>query len=84
MEESPLDQLNVQLPGRALTTEILLTLLLRRHSKSGQLLKAADERLSQLEAELLKQGRLSDYELKVFASARVALDEFVRNVRPRD
>lgn len=83
MEEFPLDKLNVQLPGRAMTIEILLTLLLRRHSKAGQLLKAADERINQLEAALLKDGRgFSDYELQVFAAARETLDEFVRNVRP--
>lgn len=83
MEESPLDQLNVQLPGRMLVAEILLTLLLRRHSKAGQMMKQADERLTQLEAALMDQGAHTDYALNVFVAARETLDEFVRNVGPR-
>ncbi|XUM25087.1 hypothetical protein ACRAVF_34030 (plasmid) [Bradyrhizobium oligotrophicum S58] len=83
MDESPLDQLNVQLPGRMLTMEILLTLLLRKQSKAGQILKAADERLSVLEAVLIKDGHVTDYQLNVFAAARASLDHFVRNVGPR-
>lgn len=82
MEKSVLDELNVQLPGRLLTVEILLTLLLSRHSKAGQMLQATDERLHQLEATLLEQGALTDYALNVFAAARSTLDEFIRNVRP--
>lgn len=84
MEESPLDELNVQLPGRMLVAEILLTLLLRRNSKAGQMLKQADGRLSELEGALLQQGAHTDYALKVFAAARETLDEFVRNVGPRN
>lgn len=84
MEESPLDQLNVQLPGRMLVAEIVLTLLLRRHSKAGQMLKQADDRLSQLEAVLLQQDAHTDYALAVFAAARETLDEFVRNIGPRN
>jgi hypothetical protein len=84
MEESPLDQLNVQLPGRMLVAEIILTLLLRKHSKAGQMLKQADDRLSQLEAALMQQGAHTDYALAVFAAARETLDEFVRNVGPRN
>lgn len=83
MEESPLDELNVQLPGRALVAEILLTLLLQTHPDAPQILKAADERVSQLEAAILEQEALTDYAIKMFASARETLDEFVRNVGPR-
>lgn len=83
MEKSVLDELNVQLPGRLLTVEILLTLLLRRHSRAGQMLKETDDRLSQLEAALQQQGAHTDYALNVFAAARATLDEFVRNVGPR-
>ena len=82
MEESVLDQLNVQLPGRMLVAEILLTLLLRKHSKAGQMLQAADERLNQLEAALMQDGDFTDYLLNVFAAARASLDTFVRNVGP--
>jgi hypothetical protein len=84
MEESPFDQLNIHLPGRMLVAEILLTLLLRRSSKAGQMLKQADDRLGQLEAALMEQGAHSDYALAVFAAARETLDEFVRNVGPRN
>jgi hypothetical protein len=83
MEERVLDQLNVQLPGRMLVAEILLTLLLRKQSKAGQILKATDERLSVLEAVLQRDGNPTDYQLHVFAAARATLDEFVRNVGPR-
>jgi hypothetical protein len=83
MEESVLDQLNVQLPGRMLVAEILLTLLLRKHSKAGQMLRQTDDRLGQLEAALLQQGALNDYALAVFAAARQSLDTLVRDVGPR-
>ena len=84
MEESPLDQLNIQLPGRLLLAEILITLILRGHKKAAQMLKAADQRLDQLEAALVSQGAHTDYALAMFATAREVLDEFVRNVRPRN
>lgn len=79
-ETSPLDALNVQLPGRLLAVEILLVLLLRQKSNASQLLAQADEILTTLEANEMKH-RATDYALHMFAAARANLDQIASQTR---
>ncbi|MFM9500920.1 hypothetical protein ACKI1Q_46060, partial [Streptomyces galilaeus] len=52
MSENPFDQLSAQLPGRILTLEILVTLLLRRKSDAVKILRETEAILLGLEASL--------------------------------
>lgn len=82
-EPGPLDELNVQLPGRMLALEIVVTLLLRQKANPRAIMQAADERLTALEAlEIpLAETRGSDYALKLFAAARENLDTMAAQSR---
>jgi hypothetical protein len=70
----PLDDLNVQLPGRLMAVEIVMVLLLRELPKKKRtgLFTLADHILSTLEADIHAQGlgQTDDYALKSFAAAR--------------
>ncbi len=81
----PLDQLNVQLPGRLMTLEILIVLLLRQKSNVGRLLAQADEILTVLETNEFKNGppAVAEYALHVFAAARESLDKLSTEARRR-
>lgn len=74
----PLDDLNVQLPGRLMAVEILMVMLLRElpKKKRNDLFAVADHILSTLEADIHAQGlgRADNYALKSFAAARENLD----------
>ena len=73
------DDLNVQLPGRMMTLEILVVLLLREKpaSKRRQMLTHTDQILSAIEAEIHAAGigQSDGYALKVFGAARQSLDK---------
>lgn len=83
MEESPLDQLNVQIPGRLLAIEIIVLLMLHLQPRALELLKFADDRLNELEAHLVSEGAHSDQVLTMFGAARAIIDQFIRDL-PRD
>ncbi|WP_371346246.1 hypothetical protein [Ancylobacter sp. IITR112] len=79
---NPLNELNVQLPGRLMTLEILVTLLLREKAGSGRMLAQARQALSHIEAEILRTtppGEL-DYPFAIFAAARAAVDKIAAEV----
>lgn len=73
------DDLNVQLPGRMATLEILIVLLLREKpaGKRRQMLAQADQIISTIEADIHAAGigQAEDYALKVFGVARQSLDK---------
>lgn len=73
---NPLDELNVQLPGRLTTVEILLTLLLREKSGARKLFVEADAILAAYESAVTADGLGADdaYALKLFEAARQSLD----------
>jgi hypothetical protein len=83
--EDPLDQLNVQLPGRMLAVEIVLVLLLRQKSNVGRLMASADEILTLLETNEFNTGpaATANYALHVFAAARQSLDKLSAEARRR-
>lgn len=81
MSESPLDQLNVNLPGRLMVVELLLLQLLKRHSKAGQFFKGVDQQLAEAESGMIGEGFGSQYVLEVSAAARESLDWFIREYR---
>lgn len=80
---NPMDELNVQLPGRLMTVEILVTLLLREKANARKLLVAAENQLGHLEGAVLADtpAQHRDYAMKMFEAARQNLDAFNRNVR---
>ena len=71
---SPNDELNVQLPGRLITIEILLVLLLRQKPDAARIMREADAMLEGIEANL-HEGDPSVYALEVLSTARAALDK---------
>lgn len=82
-DESPLDELAVQLPGRLMAIEIVLVLLLRQKANAGRLLAGAETILSHLEANEMANGPddAKDYALKCYATARESLDKMALEVR---
>ena len=70
----PNDELNVQLPGRLITIEILLVLLLRQKPDVARIMREADALLQGIEADL-HDGATSVYALEVLSAARAALDK---------
>jgi hypothetical protein len=77
---SPLDELNVQLPGRIMALELMVTLLLREKSQPRRLIAQAEDQLARLEANEIGAG-MSSYALQVYAAARETLDMFARNTQ---
>jgi hypothetical protein len=69
----PNDELNVQLPGRLITIEILLVLLLRQKPDVARITREADAMLQKIEADLHEGA--SPYVVDVLSAARAALDK---------
>ena len=80
---NPFDELEVQLPGRLMTVEVLLTLLLREKSNARRLLVEAEKIIANYEAALIADGigQENQYALKVFAVARASLDSIAARTR---
>jgi len=85
MEERPLDDHGVQLPGRLMAIEIILVLLLRQKSNAGRLLADAERILTAIEANEMANGPPSEREqaLNYFAVARISIDKFAEEARRR-
>jgi hypothetical protein len=83
MTDNPLDQLNVQLPGRLLAVEVVLVLLLRQKANVGRLLAEADEILTMLESNEMAQtgSQTARYALEVYQAARANLDHLGAQAR---
>lgn len=81
---SPLDELAVQLPGRALATEIVVTLLLRQRADAAEILAQAEVILSEYETHILADPETTrpEYALEMFAAGREQLDGYARNAVP--
>lgn len=79
-QQNPMDQLNVQLPGRLLVVEVLLTLLLRGLSRKRHILRDADGIIAHLETEVLKTTpqETTRYAMEVFTAARFNLDKLAQ------
>lgn len=79
---NPIDEMEVQLPGRLLTVEILLTLLLREKASSGRLMAQARQILQHVENEIIQSTPADKlaYPFAMFATARAALDKVARDV----
>jgi hypothetical protein len=71
---TPNDEMNVQLPGRLITIEILLVLLLRQKPDAARIMREADALLQGIEANL-HADEPSAYALDVLSAARAALDK---------
>ena len=74
---NPFDELNVQLPGRFLTMEVVLTLLLRRAppDATASILRDAEEILAAMESDVRQTVQGGEpYALAMFDAARLALD----------
>jgi hypothetical protein len=69
----PNDELNVQLPGRLITIEILLVLLLRQKPDVARIMREADAMLQEIEVDLHEGA--STYVVEVLFAARAALDK---------
>ena len=69
----PNDELNVQLPGRLITIEILLVLLLRQKPDVARIMREADAMLQGIEADLHEGA--SAYVVEVLSAAHAALDK---------
>ena len=69
----PNDELNVQLPGRLITIEILLVLLLRQKPDVARIMREADAMLQEIEVDLHEGA--SPYVVDVLSAARAALDK---------
>lgn len=84
-EQAPpsIDELNVQLPGRVMALEILVTLLLAEKANAVKLCRVADEMLTRYEsAEFSDPAReRSQYAVAVYTAARISLDTITTNVR---
>ena len=78
-----LDDLSVRLPGRLLTLEIVLTLLLRERAGADRLLAEADAILAKIEAEVYAPGvsETDGYAPKMFAAARETLDQIAHEAK---
>lgn len=85
--ERPLDALNVQLPGRILTLEVLMVLLLRQKPGAMKLLREAGDILDSIESNInaTLMGGTDDnarkYQLLVFEAAREQLLKIEGEVR---
>lgn len=84
-DELPIDDLAVQLPGRLLAVEIVLTLLLRRKTDAARILAGAETILSTIEADEMHRGpeQSKGYALNYFAAARMSLDKMAEEARRR-
>lgn len=82
---NPLDEYKVQLPGRLLALELVVTALLRRRSDPAAIMREASELLTHVESELTREGIgvEDDLALKIFAAAHASIETFERNTRKR-
>ncbi len=80
---NPLDDLRVQLPGRLITLEVLVTLLIAEKATAGRILRDADQTLALYESEIVGKRTGDDvtYAMKMFEASRAALDMIGRNAR---
>ena len=80
----PLDELNVQLPGRLHTVEVLLTLMLRGRSDAGTIVAEARKVIALYEetARGEKLGVANDYARNIFKVANMSLDSIAMNAIP--
>ncbi|MDP3407261.1 hypothetical protein [Bosea sp. (in: a-proteobacteria)] len=80
---NPMDDIEVQVPGRLLALEILVTLLLREKANSRKLLAEAERHLAKVEAEALTElsPETRERALQMFEAARTSFDVINRFVR---
>ena len=64
----------MQIPGRLITIEILLVLLLRQKPDAARIMREADAILQGIEADLHEGGASSAYALDVLSAARAAME----------
>ncbi|MGE3990357.1 hypothetical protein [Pseudorhodoplanes sp.] len=84
MSESPLDSYEVQLAGRLLAIEALITILLRQNPAGGlRIIRQTEEALSHTETLALKGMTPSQAKRTVatFAAGRESLDAIATKVR---